>query len=74
MKTLVTIVCILMTAQLTACTSSEKKADQLLETARFEEKQHNKEHALKLYAEIVSGYPGAPAAAAATARLNELKR
>jgi len=73
MKTFVTVACML-TALLTACASGDKKAEQLLETARFEEKQNNKEHALKLYAEIVSNYPGTPAAGQAAARLNELKR
>ena len=54
--------------------SGEKKAAELLETARFEEKQTNREHAVKLYEEIVAKYPDTPAAASAKARLAELKR
>ena len=44
-----------------------------LETARFEEKQNNKEHAIKLYEEIISKYPGSPHAKTAQERLNVLK-
>ena len=73
MKSIIAIAC-LLTALLAACSSNDSKAAQLLETARFEEKQNNREHALKLYTEIISHYPGTPSAAQATARLNELKR
>ena len=44
-------------------------AEQLLETARFEEVQRNLPHARKLYREIVGKYPGTPQAAEAAARL-----
>lgn len=57
---------------LTGCTSGEKKAAELLETARFEEKQNNREHALKLYQEIISKHPASAASKAAATRLNEL--
>jgi len=53
--------------------SAEKKASELLETARFEEKQNNSEHAAKLYDEIVREYPGSAAAREAALRLNELR-
>lgn len=68
------IICILLPVSLLAGCSGEKKAAELLETARFEEKQTNREHAVKLYKEIVAKYPGTPAAASAKTRLDELKR
>lgn len=43
----------LLTLTFMAGCSSDKKATALLETARFEEKQNNREHALSLYNEIV---------------------
>ena len=46
---------------------------ELLETARFEEKQHNLEHAVKLYEEVVRTYPGTPQAAEAQERLAKLR-
>lgn len=48
------------------------KAKDLFETAQFEERQFNTEHAGKLYQEILSKYPGSPYAAQAKARLEEL--
>jgi hypothetical protein len=57
---------------LTACNSANGGAQQL-ETAQFEEKQNNKEHAIKLYEEIVSKYPGSANAKIAQERLTVLK-
>ena len=54
------------------CTSGDTAAAQLLETGRFEEKQNNREHAVKLYQEIVSKYPSTPAAREADERLKVL--
>lgn len=54
-----------------ACSAEQGK--QQLETAQFEEKQNNKEHAVKLYEEIVSKYPGSPNAKFAQERLAALK-
>ena len=56
---------------ITAC--SGDKAKELYETAQFEEKQNNREHAIKLYEEIVSKYPGSPNAKIARERLAALK-
>ncbi len=65
----------LMSALLLAgCASGEKKASELLETARFEEKQNNREHATKLYNEIIRKYPTSQASRDAAARLEEIKR
>lgn len=53
--------------------SADKRASELLETARFEEKQNNREHATKLYDEIVRKYPDSAAAQEAALRLKELR-
>lgn len=65
------ILAILLTLVFVAGCSSDKKAAELLETARFEEKQNNREHAVKLYNEIIRKYPDSLAASAAQARLQE---
>ena len=57
---------------LTACTGDQ--GAQQLETAQFEEKQNNMEHALKLYEEVVSKYPDSPNAKIAQERLNVLRK
>ncbi len=49
------------------------KSQELFETAQFEEKQNNKEHARKLYQEIVDKYPDSPVAKQAEARLAAIK-
>lgn len=48
------------------------KGKELLDTAQFEEKQNNREHAQKLYQEIVAKYPDSPAAKQAQERLSAL--
>lgn len=53
------------------CTGDKGK--ELYETAQFEEKQHNLEHAAKLYGEIVSKYPGSEVARKAEERLSALQ-
>jgi hypothetical protein len=47
-------------------------AQELLDTARLEETQHNAPHARELYEEIVRRYPGTPEAETAAARLRAL--
>jgi TolA-binding protein len=54
-----------------ACSSDHGK--QQLETAQFEEKQSNKVHAMKLYEEVITKYPGSPNAKIAQERLNAMK-
>ena len=56
---------------LTACSGDQ--GGQQLEIAQFEEKQNNREHAVKLYEEVVSKYPGSPNAKIAQERLDALK-
>ncbi|TAN43864.1 MAG: outer membrane protein assembly factor BamD [Nitrospirae bacterium] len=55
---------------LTGCGSN---AAELFETAKFEELQNNKEHAVKLYEEIVNKYPDSDYADRAKERLARLK-
>lgn len=62
----------LILALLAGCSSGEKKAAELLDTARFEEKQGNLEHTTKLYDEILKKHPSSPAAKDAAARMAEL--
>lgn len=69
-----TIVFMLSISLLSACSSGEKKAAELLDTAKFEEKQNNREHATKLYNEIVQKHPSSKAAGEAAARLEELRK
>lgn len=73
MKSLLINVLLLLTL-LAGCTSGEKKSTELLETARFEEKQNNLEHATQLYHEILKKYPTSSAAKDAAARVSELKQ
>jgi len=47
-------------------------AAELYQTAQFEEKQNNREHAAKLYSEIIKKYPDSEQAAKAKAELQRL--
>jgi TolA-binding protein len=49
------------------------KSKELFETAQFEEKQSNREHARQLYQEIVTKYPESPLAKQAKERLTALE-
>lgn len=60
------------TLLLPACSSDNNSASTLLETARFEERQFNREHALRLYNEIIARYPDTPAAREADQRRHNL--
>jgi outer membrane protein assembly factor BamD (BamD/ComL family) len=71
MKQLLLMLLAALTIVAAGCTS--EKGAQQLETALFEEKQNNREHAIKLYEEIVSKYPGSPNARTAQERLTALK-
>lgn len=61
----------LVLALLAACADDQGK--QKIETAKFEEKQNNRDHAIKLYEEVVKKYPGSPNAKFAADRLAALK-
>ena len=71
MKKYVLILLAVCCTALTACSNDQGK--QQLETAQFEEKQNNREHAVKLYEEVVTKYAGSPNAKIARDRLNALK-
>lgn len=64
------VIGMVLTTLLGAC--SGDKSSELLETAQFEEKQSNKEHARKLYQEILTKYPNSAAAKQAEERLAAL--
>lgn len=57
---------------LVAC--SGDKAKELLETAEFEERQHNESHAKQLYEDVIRLYPSSKEADTARARLAALNR
>ena len=67
------ILILLAMAILVGCTSGEKKAAELLDTAVFEEKQNNFEHATKLYDEIIRKHPQSQSAQEARAHMEKLK-
>lgn len=69
MKGLV-LVAMLLSAIMGGCAGDKGK--ELFETARFEEKQNNREHAKQLYQEIVAKYPDSPVAKQARERLEAL--
>ena len=71
MKKFVLILLTVCCTAFTACSDDQGK--QQLETAQFEEKQNNREHAVKLYEEVVTKYAGSPNAKLAQERLNALK-
>lgn len=55
-----------------ACSADKSK--ELFDTAQFEEKQNNKEHARQLYQEVVDKYPDSPLAKQAQERLAALPK
>jgi len=71
MKKIVLLLVAAAVMALAGC-SAEKGKEQF-DTAQFEEKQNNRDHAIKLYEEIVQKYPDSPIAAKARERLTALK-
>lgn len=71
MHRLLLILLIIISFGVAAC--SDNGGQQLLETAQFEEKQHNLDHAKKLYQEILNKYPDTGEAQKAQTRLDALK-
>ena len=63
---------VLLCVVLAACTGDKPK--ELLETAEFEERQHNVAHAKQLYEDLVRLYPTSPQAETARARLAALNQ
>jgi outer membrane protein assembly factor BamD (BamD/ComL family) len=66
------ILLMLLVISLAAC--AQDKSKELYDTAQLEEKQHNQEHAVKLYTEIVTKYPKSALAKQAQQRLDELAK
>jgi TolA-binding protein len=68
MRKLLVLLC--LSLALAGCSD---RAEELYETAGFEEQQFNREHAGKLYREIIEKYPDSPYADRAKERLAELE-
>ncbi|MDE0033555.1 MAG: hypothetical protein OXU75_10530 [Deltaproteobacteria bacterium] len=62
---------VMLTLPLAGCGDG---AEEVFETAQFEEVQNNREHARKLYNRILRDYPDSPFAAKARERLAALDR
>ena len=52
---------------------SDRKAAELYDTAKFEELQNNRDHAIRLYERIIVAYPSSEYAVKAKERLDVLK-
>ncbi|MFZ7112629.1 MAG: hypothetical protein ACOWYE_13175 [Desulfatiglandales bacterium] len=71
MRKIVLVMFMVMGLSLFAC--SGKKAEEMFETAQFEEVQRNVVHARQLYLEILEKYPESEYANKAAERLEALK-
>lgn len=71
MRRVILLVLMLWALGFAGCSGDNGK--QLFETAQFEEKQHNLEHAKQLYEEIAKKYPGSDYGKKAEERLATLK-
>ena len=71
MKKLILIFVMAIAVVFSSC--SGKKAEDMYETAEFEELQKNDVHAKQLYEEIIRKYPESEYAKKASDRLNALK-
>jgi TolA-binding protein len=60
-------------ALLSALAACSNQAAELYETAKFEELQNNKDHAIKLYRDIIEKYPDSMQAKEAAKRLAEIQ-
>lgn len=68
------ILVLVMIAGLSIAGCSGNNAKELFETAQFEELQNNRDHAMKLYREIIEKDPEGEYAGKARKRLDELKQ
>jgi len=71
-KFIIFFVLLICLSTFSACTGNN--AEDLFETARFEELQRNREHAEQLYNEIILKYPESEYAGKAKERLSELRK
>lgn len=67
------ILLIVTAAIMAAIGCTAEKGKEQFDTAQFEEKQNNRDHAIQLYEEIVRKYPDSPVAVKARERLAVLK-
>lgn len=72
MKRILLIFLITLTVMFSAC--SGQKAEEIYETAQFEELQKNTVHAKQLYQEIMEKYSGTEYAVKASERLKALEK
>jgi outer membrane protein assembly factor BamD (BamD/ComL family) len=63
--------CLMLVLFVVAC--SGQSAEELLDTARLEERQNNPAHAIELYQQIVTRYPDSEPAKIARERLQALQ-
>lgn len=70
MKRLLILLCAFFVLSLSGCGDN---AARLFDTAKFEELQNNKEHAVQLYEEILKKYPDSDYARRAQERLSQIK-
>lgn len=68
------LLCIVLLAASVLFAGCSNRAAELYDTARFEELQNNRDHAIKLYEEIERKYPGTEQAKKAGERLASLKK
>ena len=67
------ITCLALALSLALSGCSGNKAQELFETAQFEEMQKNQDHAVQLYEEILKKHPESEYAKKAEERLSQLK-
>ncbi len=67
------LVAIVLTCSVFGCSSGDSKARELFDTAQFEEKQNNFDHAVTLYEELIKKFPESPVSKDAANRLKVLR-
>ena len=72
MKYFILVFFLVLAFMLPGC--SGNKAAELYDTAGFEELQNNREHALRLYEEIIEKYPDSDYAGKAEERISQLRQ
>ena len=72
MKYFIIVLFLVQALMLPGC--SGKKAAELYDTAEFEELQNNRDHALRLYNEIIEKYPDSAYAKKAEERISRLRQ
>jgi outer membrane protein assembly factor BamD (BamD/ComL family) len=63
---------IILAIMLAAC--SGQKASELYDTAKFEELQNNREHAIQIYEQLIDRYPSSDYVLKAKERIDVLKK